>query len=159
MGILKFLFAIFLSFIPGLLGIMISPIASGKNSWYGNINHSVLTPAGWVFSAVWTILYFLIGVALFLIMQKQGIANRRDITSAYILFAVNLILNTSWSFVFFGAHSPEYALLVLMTLIIVAIFMARAFFKVSPAAFWLTLPYIIWLMFAFYLNGVIIYLN
>ena len=159
MVILRFLFAIFLSFIPGLLGIMISPIASGKNSWYGTINHSVLTPAGWVFSVVWTILYFLIGVALFLIMQKHGIANRRAIMTAYILFAINLVLNTSWSFVFFGAHSPEYAMFVLFALIIVSIFMARAFFKVSPAAFWLTVPYIMWLMFAFYLNGVIIYLN
>lgn len=159
MEILKFLFAIFLSFIPGLLGIMISPIASGKNSWYGNINHSVLTPAGWVFSAVWTILYFLIGIALFLIMQKQGVSNRRDVITAYVLFALNLVLNTSWSFAFFGAHSPEFALFILMALIVTAIFMARSFFKVSPAAFWLVIPYIVWLMFAFYLNGVIIYLN
>ena len=159
MGILKFVFAVFLSFIPGLLGVMISPIASGKNSWYGNINHSVLTPAGWVFSVVWTILYLLIGIALFLVIQKQGIANRRYIVTAYILFAINLVLNTAWSFAFFGAHSPEYAMFVLFALIIVAIFMARTFFKISPAAFWLTLPYIVWLMFAFYLNGVIIYLN
>ena len=159
MAILKFVFAIFISFIPGLLGIMISPIASGKNTWYGGINHSVLTPAGWVFSAVWTVLYFLIGIALFLIMQKQGIAHRRDITMAYVLFAVNLILNTAWSCVFFGLHSPEYSMFTLFALIIVAIFMARAFFKVNPTAFWFVLPYIIWLMFAMYLNGVIIYLN
>ena len=159
MAILKFVFAVFLSFIPGLLGIMISPIASGKNTWYSGINHSVLTPAGWVFSAVWTILYLLIGIALFLVMQKQGFANKHNLFTAYTLFAINLVLNTSWSFVFFGAHSPEYAMFVLLALIIIAIFMARAFFKISPAAFWLTIPYIIWLMFAFYLNGVIIYLN
>ena len=79
--------------------------------------------------------------------------------SAYVLFAINLVLNTAWSFVFFGAHSPEYALIVLMALIIVAVFMARAFFRISVPAFWLTVPYIAWLMFAFYLNGVIIVLN
>ena len=159
MGILKFVFAIFISFIPGLLGVMISPIASGKNTWYGTLNHSVLTPAGWVFSVVWTVLYFLIGIALFLIMQNSNGAPRRDITNAYVLFAINLVLNTAWSFVFFGAHSPEYALVLLMFLIIVAIFMARAFFRVSVPACWLVVPYIIWLMFAFYLNGVIMYLN
>lgn len=159
MKILKLLFAIFISFIPGLLGMMISPIASGKNTWYGNINHSVLTPAGWVFSAVWTLLYFLLGIALFLIIQKQGSVNKRDIIAAYVLFAINLILNTSWSFVFFGLHSPEIALFVLMLLIIVSIFMVRTFFRISIPAFWLTLPYVMWLMFAFYLNGVIIVLN
>jgi len=159
MGILKLVFAVFISFIPGLLGIMISPIASGKNTWYGEIHHSMLTPAGWVFSAVWTLLYLLIGIALFLIMQKQNVTNQRALMSAYVLFAINLVLNTAWSFVFFGAHSPEYALIVLMALIIVAVFMARAFFRISVPAFWLTVPYIAWLMFAFYLNGVIIVLN
>lgn len=159
MGILKFVFAIFLSFIPGLLGIMISPIASGKNTLHGTWNHSVLTPTGWVFSVVWTVLYFLIGIALFLIMRNSHGAPRRDVMAAYILFAINLVLNTAWPFVFFGAHSPEYALVLLMALIIVAIFMARAFFRVSAPACWLLVPYIVWLMFAFYLNGTIIYLN
>jgi tryptophan-rich sensory protein len=69
------------------------------------------------------------------------------------------MFNFLWSFAFFGAGLPEVALVILTALIITAIFMARAFFRISKLAFWLVVPYIIWLMFAFYLNGMIIYLN
>ena len=159
MAFLKFIFAEFLSFLPGLLGLLVAPIYSGQNSWYNTLAHSSLNPDGWVFSAVWTILYFLIGIALFLIMRKHRETNRNDRASAYTLFGVNIVLNALWSFMFFGMHSPEAALIVLTALIIIAIFMARSFFRISKAAFWLVVPYVLWLMFAFYLNGMIIYLN
>lgn len=159
MTFLKFLFAMFLSFLPGVLGVIVTPINTGGNAWYNTLNNSALTPAGWVFSVVWTILYFLLGLALFFIMQKENNNKHYDKTSAYILFVINMIFNTLWSFAFFGAQLPEVALLILTALIITSIFMARAFLRISKAAFWLTIPYVIWLMFAFYLNGMIIYLN
>lgn len=159
MSFLKFIFAEFLSFLPGLLGLWVAPISSGQNSWYNTLAHSSLNPDGWVFSAVWTILYFLIGIALFLIIQKHRETNRTDRASAYTLFGINIVLNTLWSFVFFGANLPEAALIVLTALIITAIFMARSFYRISKAACWLVVPYVLWLMFAFYLNGMIIYLN
>ena len=157
--ILKFLFAMFLSFLPGILGLFVAPIASGQNAWYNTLNQSTLTPEGWIFSAVWILLYFLIGMALFFVMQKTNTNKRYDKTTAYILFAINIMFNFLWSFAFFGAGLPEVALVILTALIITAIFMARAFFRISKLAFWLVVPYIIWLMFAFYLNGMIIYLN
>lgn len=159
MNLLKFIFAMFLSFLPGILGLLVAPIETGDNLWYNTLANSSLTPAGWVFSVVWTILYFLIGLALFFIMKKNTYSNRYDKASAYTLFAINIMLNFLWSCVFFGAHLPEAALIVLTALIVVAIFMARAFLRISKAAFWLVVPYVIWLMFAFYLNGMIIYLN
>ena len=159
MTFLKFLFAMFLSFLPGILGILVTPMTSGQNLWYNTLNNSVFTPAGWVFSVAWTILYFLIGIALFLVMQQTYKTNRQDKTSAYTLFGINIVLNTLWSYVFFGFESPQFAIIVLTALIITAIFMARAFYRISKAAFWLIVPYILWLMFAFYLNGMIIYLN
>ena len=159
MTFLKFIFAMFLSFLPGILGIMVTPIDTGGNAWYNTLNNSALTPAGWVFSVVWTILYFLLGLALFFIMQKNNNDERYDKASAYILFVINMVFNTLWSYAFFGAELPEVALLVLTALIITAIFMARSFLRISRSAFWLTVPYIVWLMFAFYLNGMIIYLN
>ena len=159
MSFLKFIFAEFLSFLPGLLGLLVAPIYSGQNSWYNTLAHSSLNPDGWVFSAVWTILYFLIGIALFLIIQKHRDINKTDRTSAYTMFGINIVLNALWSFVFFGAHLPEAALVILTALIITAIFMARSFYRISKAAFWLVVPYVLWLMFAFYLNGMIIYLN
>ena len=151
-----FIFAIFVSFIPGIIGVFFTPHGA-SNVWYNALAKSVLTPAGWVFSVAWTILYILLGIALYLVIADNN--KRINKSNAYWLFFWQMVLNACWSFVFFGAHSPEYAMFVLLALIIIAIFMARVFFKVSPAAFWLTIPYIIWLMFAFYLNGVIIYLN
>ncbi len=159
MTFLKFIFAMFLSFLPGIIGVIVTPIDTGGNLWYNTLNNSVLTPAGWVFSAVWTILYFLLGLALFFIMQKNNINNRYNKTSSYALFVLNMVFNAAWSFVFFGIHAPETALIILTAMIVTSIFMARSFFRISKAAFWLTIPYIIWLMFAFYLNGMIIYLN
>ena len=159
MTFLKFVFAMFLSFLPGILGIIVAPTESGQNAWYNTLANSSLTPEGWVFSFVWTILYFFIGLALFFVMQKNTSTNRHDKTSAYTLFTINILLNLLWSYVFFGAHLPEAALIVLTALIVVAIFMARAFLRISKPAFWFVVPYILWLMFAFYLNGMIIYLN
>ena len=159
MTMLKFVFAMFLSFLPGFLGVIVAPMETGGNLWYNTLNHSVLTPAGWVFSVVWCVLYFLIGLALFFVMQTHTKSGGYSKTMAYWLFAINLVLNTVWSFVFFGAQMPKMALLVLVTLIITVILMAREFFRISRVSFWLTLPYIVWLFFAFYLNGMIIYLN
>ena len=159
MTFLKFLFAMFLSFLPGILGLFVAPMMGGENIWYNSLNISSLTPAGWVFPVAWTILYFLIGLALFLVMNKSNTNRRYDKTNAYILFAINIVFNALWSFAFFGAGLPEVALIILTALIVTAIFMARSFFRISHAAFWLVLPYILWLMFAFYLNGMIIYLN
>ncbi len=159
MGFLKFLLAEFLSFLPGLLGLFVAPISSGQNAWYNTLARSSLNPEGWVFSVVWTILYFIIGIALFLVIQKHHLTSRSDRAGAYTLFGLNIALNALWTFAFFGGHLPEVALVVLTALIITAIFMAREFFRISKAAFWLVVPYIVWLMFAFYLNGMIIYLN
>jgi tryptophan-rich sensory protein len=159
MSFLKFIFAMFLSFLPGFLGVIVTPMETGGNAWYNTLQHSVLTPAGWVFSVAWSVLYFLIGLALYFIMQTHVGNGGYTKTMAYWLFAVNLVLNTLWSFVFFGAQMPSFALLVLVALIIVVILMAREFYRINRVSFWLILPYILWLFFALYLNGMIIYLN
>ena len=159
MAFWKFVLAMVLSFLPGVLGIFFSPIQSGQDAWYATLNNSALTPDGWVFSVVWTILYFLIGLALFLVMRHVQTKNNHDKAGAYTAFGINIVLNFLWTFIFFGTRLPEAALIVLTALIITAIFMARAFFRISKVSFWLVVPYIIWLMFAFYLNAMIICLN
>lgn len=159
MVLFKFVLAMFLSFLPGIIGVVFTPISTGENLWYDTLENSLFTPAGWVFSAVWIILYLLIGIALFIVMQTPKSKNKRTKTGAYTLFGINIILNAMWSIVFFGTQAPEMALLILMALIIVSIFMAREFFRINTAAFWCVLPYVLWLMFAFYLNGMIVYLN
>ena len=159
MTFLKFIFAMFLGFLPGILGVIVAPMETGGNLWYNTLNHSMLTPPGWVFSATWSVLYFMLGLALFMVMQADMGRRSQTKTSAYILFALNIIFNTLWSFVFFGAHLPGLALLTLVALIVIAILMAREFLRINQAAFWLTVPYVLWLFFAFYLNAMISYLN
>lgn len=159
MSLLKFVFAMFLSYLPGIIGAIVTPMDTGANIWYNSLNVSFLTPSGWLFPIVWGVLYFLIGLALFLIMQSDVVRKAYDKTSAYIFFAINLVFNTLWSFAFFGAQMPELALLILIVLIVNSIFMARAFYRINSASFWLILPYILWMFFALYLNAMIIYLN
>jgi len=151
-----FIFAVIVSFIPGIIGVIFTPHGAG-NVWYNSLAKSALTPAGWVFSVAWTILYLLLGIALFLVINNKK--TRVDKSNAYWLFFGQMILNTLWSYVFFGAHMAALALLVLVMLIVVSIYMARAFRPISKAAYYLVWPYIIWMIFAAYLNTTIMILN
>jgi len=152
-----FIFAEIISFIPGAIGVFFTPHGA-SNVWYNELSKSILTPAGWVFSVAWTILYVLLGIALYLVMIKKD--NKRvSKSNAYWLFFGQMILNVLWSYVFFGLHMSAIALLVLIFLIVVSIYMARAFRTFSRAAYYLVWPYIIWMCFATYLNATIMFLN
>lgn len=159
MSLLKFIFAMFISYLPGILGAIVTPMDTGSNLWYNTLNVSMLTPAGWIFPIVWGVLYFMIGLALYLVIMQDTNRKSNNKINAYVYFAINLIFNTLWSFAFFGAQMPEAALLILVALIVDVVFMARAFYRVNTASFWLIVPYILWLFFALYLNSMIIYLN
>lgn len=151
-----FIVAMIISFIPGVVGGMFSPHGA-SDVWYNALNKSVLTPDGWVFGVAWGILYALLGVALFLVMRNDK--TRHSKTRAYSLFFVQMVLNALWSYAFFGAHMAGWALIVLIALICVAILMMRAFRPFSRAAAGLVWPYIIWMIFATYLNISIMWLN
>ena len=151
-----FIFAIIVSFIPGIIGVIFTPHGD-SNVWYNALSKSVLTPSGWVFSVAWTILYLLLGIALFLVINNKK--TRIDKSRAYWLFFGQMILNTLWSYAFFGLHMAALALLVLVMLIVVSIYMALAFRPISKAASYLVWPYIIWMCFATYLNATIMVLN
>lgn len=152
-----FIFAIVVSFIPGIIGGFFSPMSPGANVWYNGLNQSVFTPNGWVFSIAWLILYTLLGIALYLIM-KSG-KSRQNKAVPYALFVAQMGLNALWSYTFFGLHLIGGAMVVLIALLAVAIWMAFAFRHISRGASYLVWPYILWLCFALYLNGTIAILN
>ncbi len=152
-----FILAIIISFIPGIIGGFFSPMSPGANEWYNGLTQSTLTPNGWVFSIAWLILYALLGIALFLVMNNNK--TRQNKTTAYVLFIVQMGLNALWSYLFFGLHFVGGALLCLVALIAVAIWLAIAFKPISRAASYLVWPYVAWLIFALYLNGTILMLN
>ena len=98
---LLFILCIIISFAPGLIGIMFTPMGH-SDIWFNGLNQSALTPAPWVFATVWTILYFLLGVALFLVVQNNQ--TRYSKVKPYLLFATQMALNALWSCLLFGLH-------------------------------------------------------
>lgn len=151
-----FIVAMIISFMPGIFGVFFTPHGH-SNIWYNGLIKTGLTPPGWVFSVAWTILYFLLGWALYLIIigARKHTAKMR----AYILFVVQLLLNAAWSYVFFGAHMPGVALVILLALFIASAWMAREFDHINRHAAIMIVPYLLWLMFAFYMNAYIVWMN
>lgn len=129
----------------------VGALVTGPNitSWYAVLARPVLSPPNWIFAPVWTLLYALMGIALYLVLQTPSSARR---THALYLFGVQLILNALWSGIFFGLHLLGIALveIILMWLAIVATI--YFFAKISRTATWLLVPYVLWVSFAAYLN-------
>ena len=151
-----FIIAVVISFIPGIFGMLFTPHGA-SNMWYNGLAITGLTPPGWVFGVAWTILYFLLGWALYLVIVHAR--KHAEKISAYVLFGIQLILNGLWSYVFFGAHLAGWALVVLLGLFIISAWMARVFFDIDRRTVWLILPYLLWMMFAFYMNAYIVLMN
>ncbi|MEN9557864.1 MAG: hypothetical protein RL141_233 [Candidatus Parcubacteria bacterium] len=125
--------------------------------WYGTLQKPVLNPPSWIFGPVWTTLYALMGISAFLIYQKGW--KRKDVKFALVVFGAQLFLNAMWSILFFGLHNPLAALIEIFILWLAILCTIIHFYKVSRLAAYLLIPYILWVSFAVYLNGSIVWLN
>jgi translocator protein len=125
--------------------------------WYASLARPLLSPPNWIFMPVWTILFALMGVALWLITEKPAPARERR--AAHQLFVFQLALNVAWSFIFFGLHVVSAAFIEMVSLWLVILATIIAFSKISKTAAWLLVPYIVWVSFAAYLNLSIWLLN
>ena len=152
---LLFVLAIIISFLPGVIGVLFSPDGA-SDLWYNALVKPALTPAGWVFAVVWPILYFILGIALYLVIVDK---TRYSKAKSYTLFGVHIVLNALWSYLFFGLNMVRPGLIVLVLLIAFTIWMMRAFYVISRPAYYLVWPYLIWLLFALYLNVGVLFLN
>ncbi len=152
--VVKLLLSIALSFTAGGVG----SLATTPNipTWYAALEKPFFNPPNWVFGPVWTLLYILMGVSLYLVWVSKTKASKQF---AYRLFAAQLVLNALWSVVFFGLHQPWLAVVVIIALLIVLIFTVRVFAKYSKLAAWLLVPYIAWVCFASILNFSVALLN
>ncbi len=141
-----------------LLGT-ISGRASGSgygNPWFDALVKPEAMPPGWVFGAVWTVLYIWLGLALAMIIHARGAEGRGRALAAFIL---QLLLNYAWSPVFFALHEVETALTLIAAMIVIAAAATVLMARVRKAAALLMLPYLAWLCFAAYLNYQIVILN
>jgi tryptophan-rich sensory protein len=151
----KLAIAVVMSELAGVVGSIFT--ISAIPTWYAALIKPALNPPGWVFGPVWTILYLLMGIAAFLVWKKGS--RQREVKIAFLLFGVQLVLNALWSIVFFGLHNPFLALVNIILLWLAIAGTMIAFFKISRPAFYLLLPYILWVSFAAYLNLAIVILN
>ena len=135
----------------GLGSLMTTP---ALRPWYASLRKPNWSPPNWLFAPVWTILYVSMAVAAWLVWRMVGLASL-----SMRVFLVQLLLNISWSAVFFKFRSPgpAFAEIVLLWLAILATFIE--FWRVIPAAGWLLFPYLIWVAFAAALNFSIWQLN
>ena len=130
--------------------------ASQITGWYADLDKPTWTPPDWVFGPVWTLLYLMMAIAAWLVWRQDGFAGAK---LPLFLFAIQLVLNTLWSVLFFGLQNPAAAAgeIVLLGAAILATMIA--FWKRSKWAGLLLLPYLLWVSFAALLNVAIWRLN
>lgn len=130
---------------------------NSEGSWFQTLAKPAWNPPGWFFGPVWTLLYILMGLALYIIWKKDAPARLKR--PAILLWSLQMFFNFLWSFIFFGLHRMNlafYEMLVLWVLILLTIF---AFARISKEAAWLLVPYISWVSFAALLNYTIWQMN
>jgi len=126
-------------------------------TWYAKLNKPAFSPPNWIFGPVWTLLYAMQGIAAYLIYQKIFGSPLAKI--AFVLFVIQLILNAIWTPLFFGLKNPRLAFFEILLMWIFIVLSTVWFFRVSPTAGYLMLPYLAWVSFASALNYSIWRLN
>jgi benzodiazapine receptor len=124
--------------------------------WYASLNRPTFNPPNWVFGPVWTCLYILLGISLFLIW-KQKTSKERNL--AIFVFFIQMTLNFGWSFIFFYFNLIGLALLEIILLWISIVIMLVSFYKIKPMAAYINIPYLLWVSFATILNAAYYFLN
>jgi len=152
-----FRFGVSLS-VPLLAGFLGSIFTrTSVSNWYLILLKPTLNPPSWVFGPVWTLLYILMGISLYLIWQKKE--EGRKIFWAVYIFYIQLLFNIIWSILFFSMRTPEFALWEIFFLWVLIFLNIIAFARISKKAAWLLVPYLAWVTFAIYLNWWIFVLN
>ena len=149
-------------FISILIPLLVGAISgffttSGVNGWFALANKPWYNPPNWIFAPVWTTLYVLMGIALFLVWKAD--ADKSIKQTAIILFTLQLTLNFFWSIIFFKLQQPGWAFAEIILMWLMILLTILWFGKINAAAAWLLVPYICWVSFASVLNYSIWKLN
>src|SRR3989344_2656891 len=146
-----FIICILLSYSAGVFGSFFSA-SSVSSEWYNSIKPSI-TPPSWIFPFIWNIIYFLIGVSLFYLWITPSKYNKQRI---FVAFAINIIANGFWSFLFFGLQQPVLAFIDLLVILSSLIWIMYFSLDISHKSVYFLMPYLIWLVFAGMLNFLVI---
>jgi tryptophan-rich sensory protein len=124
--------------------------------WYATLVKPGFNPPNYLFGPVWSLLYVLMGVSIYMVISTPPSSNRRE---GILIFAAQLFLNFWWSIIFFSIHRIDFALAEIVLLWLFILWMILAFLKLRPAAGYLMIPYLLWVSFATALNFAILRLN
>ena len=157
--ILKFNFKRLLvsAIIPLLVGGASALVTRDDMDLYSMINVPPLAPPRWIFPIMWTVLYILMGVSLYIVWNSKVYLEEKS--GAIKSFGIQLLLNFIWSPIFFNNQWFLVAFIILVVLWIATLKMIIGFYKISKLAGLLQIPYLLWLSFAGYLNLAIYLLN
>ncbi len=130
--------------------------ASSVNTWFVTLNKPIFNPPNYLFAPVWTCLYILMGISIFLILQTPKTPFRKK---AVTIFCAQLFLNFCWSFLFFKFQLLGIAFIEIIFIWLSIITMIYIFQKINKTAAYLQIPYLLWVSFASVLNASIWWLN
>ena len=138
-----------------LTGGLAGFLTQNSMTFYNQLTKPPLSPPGWIFPIVWTLLYILMGISAYIIYESNSPNKEKALT----LYGWQLFFNFLWSIIFFNLQNSLLAFLVLIILWVLIIAMIKAFKEISPLAAYLQIPYLLWVTFAGYLNLMLIILN
>ena len=128
----------------------------GVTGWYTTLHKPAFNPPNYLFGPVWSLLYLLMGVSLFMILKAEKSPAR---SKAIAAFTIQLILNFFWSIIFFRFHAVGIALVEIVLMWVTILWMIVAMYRVNKPASLIQIPYLAWVSFASILNAAIFYLN
>jgi tryptophan-rich sensory protein len=147
--------SILVCLIAGLIGMIFT--SSAIPTWYAGLEKPSFNPPNWIFGPVWTTLYILMGISLYLVWSK-GI-EKKEVQQGMLFFGIQLFINALWSIIFFGLHQPLIAFIEIIIMWIMILITIIKFYNISKPAAYLLIPYILWVSFASVLNLFITMLN
>ena len=147
-SVLKLIFSILACLAAGAIGSLST--FKAIPTWYRSLKKPRYTPPNWAFGPIWTTLYILMGISVFLVWER-GLATN-EATLAFTLFWCQLALNVLWSIVFFGMKAKGVGVIIIVALWLLILATTIASFQVSAWAGGLLIPYLAWVTVASYLN-------
>jgi len=152
----KLALSLALCFTAAFTGSLFTP-EKGSAWYYGELVKPSWNPPDWLFPPAWSLLFLLMAIAFWMVL-KAGL-EKNEVRTAIAFFALQLLLNMSWSAAFFGLQNPLAGLLVILLLWLAILLTILRFRAVSATAAYLLVPYLMWVSFAAFLNFTIWQLN
>ncbi len=157
MKIKTFFTFLFCLTIPLIIGGISGFITSNEiGTWFASLNKPTFNPPNYLFGPVWTFLYIIMGISLYIIWESPKSKERKK---ALTVFGLQLFFNFWWSILFFSFHLLFVSIIDILILWLCIIYMIKLFKEIKPIASYLNIPYIVWVSFASVLNISIWWLN